>query len=788
MGLLRQLFKRKAENLPPQSVNNQPGDGVQSVEKALETLQIQDTHAQQTGRPLPSSSTGVQPWDLHAKNGGATSVAGILGENPLEAVFDIESTSLETVDYTCEEEAPPHELNSHPGQQREIGKITTSSSSAVEHQPVAHNVTEEGIQVDHQELESLQNGSASDSESATEQLDEEHEELADTTDTTAAGGDGDISPLAVAGDLSIPFAPLQSVLYLTEDNENMDDTISVVSDGYGPGTDGGGGGAAGSSISGKAALDVVEELSELSRALETMEAEGPPGSPLSTAGPSRFMSGGGISAAAVRVPSPQSSSIPTSGDTPSGTNNRNALSLQQQQQQQQQQASSPGGSMSTTSFSVADGARFSSNMVKLYNDLALRLMDAKEYDQALQMLSKAEGILDNEAAWAPPSGILAAAGSSSGSLDRNSSTDNSGVVNGVGGGVTSGSSRPFLSDRNFRGSFNVGSVQGSSLDEAALNSAAATLAGIDGVQNYVDLISVKRNRLRAITYNNIGCLYKRRSLPERALTYLQNALALEEAAGDVHDCASTHLNICASYSALTRFREALAHAERAIILLQRQLWGPTATSFQDGMMYLGRVLAALAATVAAGSRSGTIGKGASSNGGSDDSSSKAAPTAAAAAAVAVTYAEAHKRQRKLLACANILAMAYHNAAVEHERLHRFREAQVSYSRACSIGTRFLGPKSSTTVALVHAQKGFVARQQREAGGVMQTQYSSSGGGGGGTTKGHVLTSRSSAHVASKARPGSSTAKRTALGGASSSSRMAKSSSSSIASKLGRDRR
>lgn len=758
MGLLRQLFKKKAEDLPSENVN-QPDDAVKGVEKALESLEIQGTSDEETGRSLLNCSTGVQPGDLHAKIGGASSVAGVLGENPLDAIVDIESTSLESVDYTHEEEAPPFQLNPNPGQQRENVKTT---SPAAEQQPVANNDPEEGIP---QEQENLQDDSTLNAEPATEQLEEEV--LADTD--AVAESDGNTSPPpAGADDLSMSFAPLQTVLYLTEDNENMDDTISVVSDGYGPATPaaegGGGGGGGDSSISGKAAVDLAEGLSELEKALKTMEAEGLVGSPVSTAAVGSLTSGGfdGGSSISASVGMPQSSSIAASGGNKNGITTSNTPYVQK--------PPSPGGSMSTTSLSVADGARFSSNMVKLYNDLALRLMDAKEYDQALQMLSKAEAILDNDVAWALPSGVLAAAGSS-GSLDKSSNNNNE-----ISGELTSGSS--LLFDRTLSENFNVGSVQESSFDEAAFKSAASTLASIDGVQSYLDRISAKRKRLRAITYNNIGCLYKRRSVPERALTYLQDALALEEAAGDVHDCASTHLNLCASYSALTRFREALAHAERAIILIQRQLWGPTAASFQDGMMYLGRVMAALAATVAAGSDS-TEGDG---GGGSKT----AATTAAAAAAVAVTYAEAYKRQRKLLASANILAMAYHNAAVEHERLNNLREAQVSYSRACSIGNKFLGPKSSTTVALVHAQKGFVARQQREAGGALQSHHSGGIGGGGGA-RAHVLTSKSNANTASKARQGGITTKKTPFGGAPSSSRMPK--SLSIASKLAqRERR
>lgn len=750
MGLLKALFKRKAEKLPPQSVN-QPEGEVKDLEAGLETLHLQDTPGQNPGGLLPNSSTGTQqPWDLH---GGP--LPGLLGENPLDAIVDIEATSLEAVDYTHEEEAPPI-INIIPNDQHQRrdndndNDEQASSASGATEQSLPSNGVEEGVQVDSEkDLATLQEDTVSDFEPEPE---EQHQENFENTPGDVAAGDSPSPPPPVVGDLSmLSLAPLQSVLYLTEDGENMADTISVVSGGYGPtsSTNCAGGGVDGGGVQGeRGTAELAEEINELGRALETLEAE-IPGSPLSGAAGGVGGGGGSLLSAG------GDSSIAAAGNTTIA------------------QPSSPGGSMSTTSVSVADGARFSSSMVKLYNDLALRLMDAKEYDQALQMLSKAETILDNDAAWAPPSGFSA---SGSGSLDTSSTGNN----NYSGGGVPGLSSHSF--DRNISGSFNLGSAQESSLDEAAFTAAAAaTLAGMNGLQVILEKIAVKRNRLRAITYNNIGCLYKRLSLPERALPYLQNALSLEEAAGDVHDCASTHLNLCASYSALTRFREALAHAERAIILLQRQLWGPTAGSFQDGMTYLGRVLAALAATVAAGP--GGSGANGATNGSGDPSSNS---TAAAATAVAATYEEAHKRQRKLLANANILAMAYHNAAVEHERLKSLREAQVSYSRACSIGTKFLGPKSSTTVALLHAQKGFVARQQREAG-AMATHHSSGGGGGGGGSgaKGHVMTSRSSTNLASKARQGSSTTKRTPLGGASSSSRMGKSSSSSIASKLAR---
>ncbi|KAL4858837.1 Ubiquitin carboxyl-terminal hydrolase isozyme L3 [Chlorella vulgaris] len=173
----------------------------------------------------------------------------------------------------------------------------------------------------------------------------------------------------------------------------------------------------------------------------------------------------------------------------------------------------------------------------------------------------------------------------------------------------------------------------------------------------------RRQRMRAITFNNLGCLLKRRNQPQLALQYLQKALALEEKDGPVQNSSSTHLNISAAFSALKRPKEALAHAERAIILLQRHLWAPH-LPFQDGLSFLVRQLAAPGAS------------------------------------------------HHLLASANVLAMAYHNAAVEHEKLGHLREALVSFTRALLIATKCLGAKAAMTASLSKALKAFQQRQAR----------------------------------------------------------------------------
>lgn len=60
---------------------------------------------------------------------------------------------------------------------------------------------------------------------------------------------------------------------------------------------------------------------------------------------------------------------------------------------------SAGASLGGVTTSTAQD-QASRSMVKLYNDLALRLMDEQQdYDQALVMLRKAESHLDNDSAW-----------------------------------------------------------------------------------------------------------------------------------------------------------------------------------------------------------------------------------------------------------------------------------------------------------------------------------------------------------------------------------------------------
>jgi len=54
--------------------------------------------------------------------------------------------------------------------------------------------------------------------------------------------------------------------------------------------------------------------------------------------------------------------------------------------------------------------------------------------------------------------------------------------------------------------------------------------------------------LKAITYNNMACYYRRIGKLRIALKYLQDALAIETRLEKSQTLADTHLNVCAVYS------------------------------------------------------------------------------------------------------------------------------------------------------------------------------------------------------------------------------------------------
>ena len=81
-------------------------------------------------------------------------------------------------------------------------------------------------------------------------------------------------------------------------------------------------------------------------------------------------------------------------------------------------------------------------------------------------------------------------------------------------------------------------------------------------------------KLKAVTLNNLGCLYKRGNDNSKALQYLTQALNYESRLPEEFaNMAGTHLNICSIKSFLNDHDDALNHALKAINIIQRNYSG-----------------------------------------------------------------------------------------------------------------------------------------------------------------------------------------------------------------------
>jgi tetratricopeptide (TPR) repeat protein len=165
-----------------------------------------------------------------------------------------------------------------------------------------------------------------------------------------------------------------------------------------------------------------------------------------------------------------------------------------------------------------------------------------------------------------------------------------------------------------------------------------------------------RMKLRAVTFNNFGCFYKRRGKLHAALQYLAKALKIELASQDVDNPAGTHLNLCATLSQLNRHGPALEHADCALELLQNMHRGEQKPGVVDD--------------------------------------------------------------------ASILAIAWHNRAVEQEHLSQnditmLDEALKSYGQAVAVAEREWGPQHIKTLAIKNsfdeAREKARERQKKSSG-------------------------------------------------------------------------
>uniref|UniRef100_A0A7S4L9B6 MalT-like TPR region domain-containing protein n=1 Tax=Guillardia theta TaxID=55529 RepID=A0A7S4L9B6_GUITH len=160
--------------------------------------------------------------------------------------------------------------------------------------------------------------------------------------------------------------------------------------------------------------------------------------------------------------------------------------------------------------------------------------------------------------------------------------------------------------------------------------------------------SVDLESLKALTYNNLGCYFRREGMPMEALKWLRQAHDIEERIGEVSSRGSTFLNLCAVYSLLGKHLNALNCATEALKYLDVQSRKPEV--------------------------------------------------------------KGHGSERTDRA--SMLAIAYHNIAVEQEYLNRYEDAIRSYQSALNVLEVQGLDKSSLAgklrLALTSAQNSFHA--------------------------------------------------------------------------------
>mmetsp|Transcript_19085 Transcript_19085/g.48832 ORF Transcript_19085/g.48832 Transcript_19085/m.48832 type:complete len:298 (+) Transcript_19085:83-976(+) len=148
----------------------------------------------------------------------------------------------------------------------------------------------------------------------------------------------------------------------------------------------------------------------------------------------------------------------------------------------------------------------------------------------------------------------------------------------------------------------------------------------------------EKRRLLAITYNNFACYYKKKNMLKSALTHAEAALEIEMASLTADTPSATHLNLCAILSQMGRHKHALEHARSALELLLADR--------ENQVVAAPKELA----------------------GDEDEKTS-------------------------------LLAVCYHNMAVEQEYLRMYHPAIESYRQSYEIASRDLGPDHPTTLAL-----------------------------------------------------------------------------------------
>jgi hypothetical protein len=78
-----------------------------------------------------------------------------------------------------------------------------------------------------------------------------------------------------------------------------------------------------------------------------------------------------------------------------------------------------------------------------------------------------------------------------------------------------------------------------------------------------------REKLHAVTLNNLGCFFKRRGRLQAALHYLTSAAVVEAASDAAENPAGTMLNLCAVLSQVCAVRKKDSHHHGSVMCWER---------------------------------------------------------------------------------------------------------------------------------------------------------------------------------------------------------------------------
>jgi tetratricopeptide (TPR) repeat protein len=242
-----------------------------------------------------------------------------------------------------------------------------------------------------------------------------------------------------------------------------------------------------------------------------------------------------------------------------------------------------------------------------------------------------------------------------------------------------------------------------------------------------EVLTERHRVVRAITYNNLGCYYRKRGKLRTALSYIRKALTLE--ASMSHSAksyflprfvltpslssycpisisrADTHLNMCTILSEVGRHDKALQHARTALKLLLLELFGPHSAAAQQQetqvVEHEGDQVEKPKEETKAGDgkqESGEEAKEGEEGDGKEEEGAALPPDRVA-----------------------VLAIAYHNLAVQQEFLRKYKGSLSSYEKACKVMTTHLGEDHPLVKSLTDSYNeakeklaGRIARQDQIA--------------------------------------------------------------------------